>query len=202
MNTRPCIKTRPSLSSSNSVFHRSSGVISFSLLMVALLILAGCGSTSVRDYAGERPEFDPQAFFNGDLVASGVIQNRAGEVTRHFRADIEAYWDDERGVLDEVFYFSDGEEDVRVWEFTRLDDNVWAGTAGDVVGSSRLEHAGNAIQMDYRLRVTLDNGREVTLSMDDWLYQVDDDTLINETIMRWYGFRVGKIILTMRKLDD
>ena len=170
------------------------------LVAVALLLLVGCGSVTVRDYADNEPVFDPQVFFNGDLVAEGIVQNRSGQVTRYFTADIEAYWDDDYGYLDEVFYFSDGEEDFRLWEFTRIEDGVWEGRAGDVEGPASLVYDGNAIEMDYRLRVTLDSGREVTLRMEDWLYLVDEDVLIAETTMRWFGFRVGNIILTMRRV--
>ena len=170
------------------------------LLIAAMLTFVGCAGVSVKDYAEVEPRFDPIEFFNGDFIAEGVIQNRSGAVTRHFVATIDAYWDEERGVLDEVFLFSDGEESERYWEFTRTGPNTWSGTAGDVVGESRLVHDGNAIQMKYRLDVPLQNGRNIVLNMDDWLYQVSDDTLINETIMRKFGFRVGKIILTIRRI--
>ncbi|MFC3852833.1 DUF3833 domain-containing protein [Salinispirillum marinum] len=170
-------------------------------LLSGVLFLVGCAGVKVQDYADVQPTFDPIAFFNGELVAEGLVQNRSGEVTRHFVATIDAYWDEERGVLDEVFLFSDGEESERYWEFTRTGPNTWTGTAGDVVGESRLVHAGNAIQMRYRLSVPLSSGRNVVLDMDDWLYQVSDQTLINETVMRKFGFRVGKLILTIRKLD-
>ncbi|MCH8552154.1 MAG: DUF3833 domain-containing protein [Natronospirillum sp.] len=169
-------------------------------VVVVAITLTACSSVSVDDYADNTPVFDPQIFFNGDLVAEGIIQNRSGKVTRYFTADIEAYWDDEYGYLDEVFWFSDGEEEYRLWEFERIEDGVWEGRAGDVEGVASLEYAGNAIEMDYRLRVTLDSGREVTLRMEDWLYLVDDDILIAETTMRWFGFRVGNIILTMRRI--
>lgn len=170
-------------------------------ILGGLLFSVGCAGMQVQDYADVQPEFDPITFFNGELVAEGVVQNRSGKVTRHFVATIDAYWDEERGVLDEVFLFSDGEESERYWEFTRTGPNTWSGTAGDVVGESRLVHAGNAIQMRYRLSVPLSSGRNVVLNMDDWLYQVSEETLINETVMRKFGFRVGKLILTIRKLD-
>jgi hypothetical protein len=169
-------------------------------LLFIVLWLVGCASSSVQRYDHQQPEFDPIAFFNGDLVAEGVVFNRSGQKTRSFVATIEAYWDDEYGFLDEVFLFSDGEEQFRLWEFERLGDQRWQGKAGDVVGPASFEHAGNAIAMDYRLRVALQSGRHITLSMEDWLYQVSADVLIAHTTMRWFGFRVGHISLTMRRL--
>lgn len=74
------------------------------------------------------------------------------------------------------------------------------GRAGDVKGSAEMRYAGNAVSMNYRLQVTLSNGRSITVNMNDWLYQVDADTLINVTGMSKFGFDVGQVVLTMRKL--
>lgn len=173
------------------------------LAMLGLVLwLSGCATSSVEQYVEGRPEFDPVAFFNGDLVAEGVVYNRSGQKTRSFVADIQAYWDDEYGFLDEVFLFSDGEKQYRLWEFRRLGHQQWEGQAGDVVGPARFEHSGNAIAMNYKLRVTQQNGRHITLNMEDWLYQVSSDVLIAQTTMRWFGIRVGHINLTMRRIPS
>lgn len=171
------------------------------LMLLIMLWLMGCASTSVERYEDQQPQFDPVTFFNGDLVAEGVVFNRGGQKTRSFVATIDAYWDDEYGYLDEVFLFSDGEVQYRLWEFERIGDRRWEGRAGDVVGPASFDYSGNAIAMDYRLRVALANGRNITLNMEDWLYQVSEDVLIAHTTMRWFGFRVGHISLTMRRLD-
>lgn len=171
------------------------------LLLTLWFLLGGCASSSIERYAEGQPEFDPVVFFNGDLVAEGVVFNRSGQKTRSFVADIEAYWDDQYGFLDEVFLFSDGETQLRLWEFERQDTGGWVGRAGDVVGPASFSYSGNAIAMNYRLRVAMPNGRSITLSMEDWLYQVSDDVLIAHTTMRWFGFRVGHISLTMRRLS-
>lgn len=173
----------------------------FSLLWI-IIWLSGCANTSVDRYTDGQPVFDPVFFFNGDLIAEGVVYDRRGQKTRSFVAGIQAYWDDEYGFLDEKFLFSDGEEQFRLWEFRRQDRQLWEGRAGDVVGPARFEFSGNAIAMDYRLRVEMQNGRHITLNMEDWLYQVSDDVLIAHTTMRWFGFRVGHISLTMRRLNS
>ena len=76
----------------------------FRLLCTALLalLLTGCAGVSVNDYADREPTFDPQVFFNGPLEAQGVVFSRSGEVRRHFTATIDASWDQNGGVLDEV----------------------------------------------------------------------------------------------------
>ena len=175
--------------------------LGYSLIFICILFwLTGCASPSVERYVDNQPAFNPLVFFNGDLIAEGVVYNRSGQKIRSFVATIEAYWDDEYGFLDEVFLFSDGEEQFRLWEFERQDDGRWQGRAADVVGPASFTYAGNAIAMNYRLRVATQSGRSVTLSMEDWLYQVSDEVLLAHTTMRWLGFRVGHISLTMRRV--
>lgn len=172
------------------------------LLCTALvaLILTGCAGVSVSDYADREPTFDPLVFFNGPLEAQGVVLSRSGEVRRHFTATIDATWDANGGVLDEVFQWSDGERQTRVWRFERDGERSFVGRAGDVKGSAEMHYAGNAMNMNYRLLVPLSSGRTIAVTMDDWLYQVDDNTLINVTDMSKFGFDVGQVVLTMRKL--
>jgi hypothetical protein len=44
------------------------------------------------------------------------------------------------------------------------------------------------------------DGREVDLDMDDWMYLIDPQTLVNRTSMRKWGVEVGQVTLFFRKL--
>lgn len=167
---------------------------------VMALILSGCSRMTVMTYEDSEPVFDPVVFFNGPMVAEGIVLNRSGKVTRHFNATIDARWDEQGGVLDEVFEWSDGEQQTRVWTFERIDQQRYIGRAGDVVRPAQMRFAGNAINMKYVLAVPMSNGRTINVTMDDWLYMVNDQTLINVTEMTKFGFKVGEVILTMRRL--
>lgn len=158
----------------------------------------GCSSVAVTDYAGTQPEFVPEQFFNGPLVASGVLKNRSGAVTRRFTADINAYWQDGVGVLEEDFEFDDGELSRRVWTLTPSGQNTYRATAGDVVGNGRASVAGNAMFLDYVLRVPYGES-SINLDIDDRMYLLTQDLLINESVMRKFGFRVGEIVLTIER---
>jgi len=168
--------------------------------LVTAFALVGCSSVRVSDYQGRDPEFDPEEFFNGTLVAEGVVLSRGGKVNRYFTATIDAQWDKQSGVLDEVFQWNDGERQTRVWRFERVGVRHFQGTAGDVVGTADMRYDGNAVNMEYVLEVPLSNGRTIEVRMDDWLYQTSDNTLINVTEMTKFGFRVGQVVLTMRRL--
>lgn len=166
---------------------------------LSCLLLVACGNIDIEQYRDNKPRFDPNVFFNGSIKAEGVVLSRSGEQLRYFTADINASWNEKQGHLNEVFYWSDGEKQLRDWTFKAGKNGVWIGTAADVDGQAEMYFAGNAIHMRYQLDVPVD-GKTITLTMDDWLYQVSDKVIINKTRMSKFGFRVGEVILTMRKL--
>lgn len=168
-------------------------------ITLSCLFLVACSNIDIEQYRSNQPRFDPGKFFNGSIKAEGVVLSRSGEQLRYFTADIEASWNEKQGQLKEIFYWNDGEKQLRNWLFKAGKDGVWSGTAADVEGQAEMRFAGNAIHMRYQLEVPID-GDVITLTMDDWLYQVSDKIIINKTRMSKFGFRVGEVILTMRKL--
>ena len=165
-------------------------------IILSLITLAGCGSTPLGEYAGRQPEFVPSEFFTGYLTAHGVIMDRGGKVTRQFNADIDASWENGVGTLDEHFLFDDGETQQRIWTLTPDGDGGYIGRAGDVVGDGRLEYAGNAVFLDYVLRIPYGDDT-IDLRVDDRMYLVDENLLINESRLSKFGFHVGTILLTI-----
>ena len=77
-------------------------------------------------------------------------------------------------------------------------DGHYIGTATDVEGKASIRVRGNAINLAYKLKVPYRDG-EITLSMDDWMYQVIPGVIINETLMTKWGFEVGKVTLVIMK---
>lgn len=168
-------------------------------LIGACLALVGCTSVDVGDYAGNTPRFDPEVFFSGPLVAQGVVKNRSGKVIRRFTAELQGSWRDGVGTLEEDFLFDDGERDRRAWTLTpREPEGTYTGTAGDVVGEGHIRTAGNAMFLDYVLRILWRDGT-IDVHVDDRMYLVTPDVLINESILSKFGFRVGAILLTIRR---
>lgn len=170
----------------------------YRLLLAALLLAltAGCSSVTVEDYSDVQPRFIPSQFFDGRLTAHGVVMNRSGKVTRHFNADIQASWSDGIGTLEEDFVFDDGETQRRVWTLTPDGRGGYIGRAGDVVGDGALAFSGNAVFLDYVLRVPYGDGT-IDVSVDDRMYLVSPDVLINESRLSKFGFNVGRILLTI-----
>lgn len=160
------------------------------------LALAGCSSVTPDDYQGRTPAFEPESFFNGALTAHGVVKDFSGKAIRHFSADIAGCWDEGVGTLDEDFVFDDGEKQKRIWTLTPDGDQTYIGTAGDVVGDGFARWQGNAMFLDYTLRIELEDG-PIDVKIDDRMYRVSENVVINESKMRKLGFGVGEILLTI-----
>ena len=71
-------------------------------------------------------------------------------------------------------------------------------TAGDVVEPGTMRWRGNAIHMNYVLEVPYGDGT-LDVRMDDWMYLITPDTLINETTMSKWGIEVGEVVLVIQK---
>lgn len=167
-------------------------------LLLFVLALAGCASPGVEEYRAERPLFDLKQYFNGTVDAWGMFQDRSGKVVKRFKVVITCSWQgsgaQETGTLDEHFVYSDGTTQRRVWTLNRLPDGRWRGVAADVKGEAIGEIAGNALRWRYVLKLPVE-GREYEVSLDDWMYLMDERTLINRSFMSKFGFEVGQITL-------
>lgn len=166
------------------------------VLVLSVGLLTACTSQDIDHYAQRKPDFNPQRYFDGNLTAHGVLKNRRGEVTRHFNAAIKAYWRNGIGTLEERFVFDDGEIQYRTWTLRPDTEGGYLATAGDVIGEGHAQVAGNAMNLQYTLRVNY-RGDALELAVDDWMYRVDDNTVINESVLRKFGFKVGSIQLVI-----
>ena len=164
---------------------------------LALFTLAGCASIDVADYRAEKPVLDLAQYFNGTIDGWGMFQDRSGKVVKRFYVRIDAKWDGNKGTLDEHFEYSDGERQNRVWKLVK-DGDRYSGTAADVVGTGTGVAAGNAFNLNYVLAVPVD-GRVWHVDMDDWMYLIDERTVLNRTTMSKFGFHIGDVTLSFRK---
>jgi hypothetical protein len=167
------------------------------LIIVFSLLLASC-STSMKNYDNTSPYFDMQQFFNGKLTAYGMVQNRQGEVLRRFRVDMVGSWENNKGTLDERFYYHDGEQQQRIWYIEKTDDGRYIGNADDVVKPASGESNGFALNWRYSLLIEVD-GENWEIDFIDWMYLIDDYRMINRAEMSKWGFKVGEVTLWIEK---
>lgn len=180
----------------------------FSLALI-LPSFIGC-STSLGDYEGTAPQFVMEEFLSGQLVARGMVQDYTGKVTRRFCVDIDGQWQMQDGQLvgtiAELFHYSDGEKDERVWTVKKLTENgdvFYEGTAGDVVGKARGRSQGYAFYWEYDLELPIgtDDGEETIyqFAIKDWIYLLDQQHALNRSALKKFGVEVGQLTIFFDK---
>jgi hypothetical protein len=169
------------------------------LLLAALfvMLLAGCASHKISDYTAEKPKFDMKQYFNGRIIAHGIVTDRSGKVTRRMVVDMKCTWNGDVGTLDEDFTYADGKNEKRIWTIRKQGDR-YIGTAADVIGEAVGEAAGNALNWKYVLSLDVD-GKNYQIDFDDWMWQIDDKVLINRAVFSKFGFTLGEVLITFNK---
>ena len=167
-------------------------------LLACCFLLVSCGSVSVDDYAAEQPVLNLESYFSRPVQAWGMFQDRSGKVIKRFHVQIDSRREGEKLILDERFVYSDGERQRRVWTLIPDGPGRWRGTAGDVIGEARGELAGTALRWQYRLLLPVDD-TTYEVEFDDWMYLMDEDTLINRSFMSKFGVELGQVTLFFRR---
>jgi hypothetical protein len=173
-----------------------------SVLGFIALLFSGCSLQTIdfyQEHAKERKHpLDLRQFFQGDIEGWGALFDWSGRQTRSFYVQIKASWQGNQGILDEWFTFDDGEKVYRQWKINYRDDQTFEATAGDVVGVAQGLTAANAVNMNYVLRLPYKDST-IDVSMDDWMYQVENGIVLNKTAMKKWGFKVGEVSLIMKQ---
>lgn len=167
--------------------------------LAASLGLAGCATPVAADYATQQPPLDLRRYFDGRLIAHGLVTDRGGRVLQRFTVRITGTWQGDTGTLDEQFSYADGRREQRVWTLQRHADGRWSGRAADVLGEAQGQSAGNALNWRYTLKLPVD-GQVWEIDFDDWMFLVDERVMINRAVMSKFGLRVGEVLLSFRKL--
>ena len=167
------------------------------LILLFIALLAGC-STPMSYYQNTTPVLKLEEFYNGKLTAYGMVQSRSGEVLRRFRVDMLGRWEGKKGVLEETFFYDDGEQQQRTWYLEKKADGLYGGTADDVVNPAEGQTSGYALNWQYTLSILVD-GTTWDIDFDDWMYLLDENRLINRAEMNKWGFTVGEVTLWIEK---
>ena len=166
---------------------------------IACTIFAGCSAMKIEDFTDEKPIFVPEKYFNGELIAYGIVKDRSGKIIRSFKGDLVGSWDKNGvGTLDESFVYNDGELQKRIWTLKPDGKNSYIGTAGDIVGEAQMKNNGNTVVIDYTMRVPYGDGT-LDINVKDWLHLQKDGVIINHSKMKKFGFEVGELVITIIK---
>jgi hypothetical protein len=167
-------------------------------ILAVTAALQGCAAPEVGSYAAEKPALELDRYFNGTVDAWGVFTDRSGKVVKRFTVVMVCTWQGDEGVLDEAFSYSDGTTQRRIWRLTKQAGGRFTGRADDVVGLAHGEQQGNAFRWGYTLALPVD-GRTWHVQMDDWMYLMSDQVMLNKATMTKFGVQLGEVTLSFRK---
>ncbi len=148
------------------------------------------------DYRGG-PQFDLRRHLNGPLHCEGVIYGPAGRVVSRFVADMEGRWNGNAGVLAETFRYDSGRVQDREWWLALSNDGSIRGEAADIAGAAEGRVEGSAVMLRYRIRLPEEAGSHV-LDVTDWMYLLDNGTILNRSQFRKFGIKVAELVATLR----
>ena len=167
--------------------------------LLAVIIVAGCvGKPALEDQKLSSRDFNLEEYFDGRVVAKGQFQDVFGTVRRRFDVVIDGTWDGETLRLVEDFTYEDGSEEQRIWTLQKTGPETWRGTAPGVIGDAVGEERGDSFNWKYRIDLPVPDGT-LRVRFDDWMWLIDDRTVLNRAYMKKFGADIGEVIIFFEK---
>ena len=180
----------------------------FSLLLgvlITLVLLAmksrfvGFRTQRPADLAARGPRFDLRTHLSGPILCEGVIYGPTGRVASRFVAEMEGVWDGNAGVLKERFRYDSGRTQDREWRLFLSNDGTIRAEADDVVGPGAGRAEGPGVLLNYRIKLDEEAGGHV-LTVTDWMYLMENGTIMNRSQFTKFGIPVAELVATMRRV--
>jgi len=175
--------------------------------LLALFIIWFCSvkfgflSQNPDHYEDQGTEFDIRERLNGNMICEGVIYGPFGRVNTRFVAHMHAKWKGNVGHMTESFAYDNGDTLERVWDLkVNSDDGLIEATAPDIIGTGIGKQSGSGVRLCYNIKLPKSAGSHV-LNTVDWLYLMENGTIINRSQFRKFGLKVGELVANMRKID-
>ena len=168
------------------------------ILFVIFKIYFNENNMKPEDFKNKEPLLKIEKYFDGNVKAWGVLQDRKGKVTRQFTANMFGKFENNILILDEEFFWKDGEKQKRVWKIKKIDEHNYIGTAPDVVGEAKGFSYGSAFKFEYDLLIPI-KGKNIKIRFDDWIFKQDEEVAINRATLTKFGFKVGELTVFFKK---
>ena len=170
------------------------------LIIITVLIKSNLFNDSMKpeDFKNTEPEIKIEKYFEGQVKAWGILQDRKGKVTRQFEANMLGKFENNILTLEEDFFWKDGETQRRVWKIKKINEHNYIGTAPDVVGEAKGASYGSAFKFEYNLMIPF-KGKNIKIRFDDWIFKQDEKVAINRATLTKFGFKVGELTVFFEK---
>ena len=163
--------------------------------------LGACAALSPQINSQPSPKFGLEDYFRGRTYAYGVFEGRDTRLLRSFTVVADGVQTGDTLTLNERFLWNDGEKQTRTWVFTKVGEGRYEGRAGDVDGVAKVTTYGNAMRIEYGLRLPFGKST-ITVHVDDWSHLFADGAVINRADVSKFGLHAGRITLTFIKPDQ
>ena len=163
--------------------------------------LFGSKKVADLDYLDGANKMDMKKFFDGNIEAFAIKQDTNGKIIATFTAKINGKWDDNKGVIQQNFLYSDGTKDSRTWLVTLDTDGTFDAVGHNVSIPAKGKQIGNAAQSNYSLSLSSKTGKE-EVNFEDKMYLVDENSMImisNFGNKKSDKIASGKIIYSLKK---
>lgn len=171
---------------------------SFALISLMLTLIACSNENTPKQDINTMTTFNLVDFFSGNTLGSGFVQNRSGEIIRTFEVVTTGDFNNDSGTLKEVFTWSDGEIENRVWTLKRIGENEWSGSAPDVVGTASGEIKNDKLRWSYTLTLKV-GGKNINLKFDDQMWISKTGVMVNHAKFSKFGLHLGDVVVSFRK---
>lgn len=155
---------------------------------------------SPDDYEGRGPHFDMREILNGPIECEGMIYGPTGRVSSRFVAEMDVTWTGNVGVMKERFHYDSGTVQDRQWTLTLGNDGSIKAEADDLIGAGSGMQKGSATELKYRIKLPESAGSH-ELDVVDWMYLIENGTIMNRSQFRKYGIKVAELVATMRQKE-
>ncbi len=169
------------------------------------IVLGGCGSRQIGQFAGGYPSMSPADWMVGTVDGYGIIVDRFGSVKSQFHAYEVGTWDPVTRTVTLVEHVSylQGSTDPptdRTWHFVEGTTGHWTGTAADVIGTAVGEQAGNAWHLVFHQKLPV-GGHQVAVTVDDWRWREADDVAVDSSTISKLGITLATAQIAFVRAD-
>ena len=165
--------------------------------LIFFLGLTGCSYMKIEDFENSKPEFNLMQFFEGEIEAWGIVEDRFGNLKRQFRVNITGKVENNTLTLDEDFLYDDGEQANRIWKIKKITDKnkvLYQGQADDIEGEASGSISGNTLNWSYDIYLNI-KGSSIKVHFNDWIYKQSEDLAINRAYVSKFGINIGSVTL-------
>ena len=153
------------------------------------------------DYTKQGTVFDIRERLIGHMICEGVIYGPFGRVNTRFVAHMHANWDGDKGHMTESFLYDNGDTLDREWDLIFKDNGeFFEAKAPDIIGIGIGQQSGSGVRLCYNIKLPVSAGGYV-LNTTDWMYLMENGTIINRSQFRKFGFKVGELVANMRQAN-